>query len=182
MTQWNIDTTHSSANFSVRHMMVTTVRGSFSKVSGAVNFDPENVAVSSVEANIEAASISTGVADRDNHLRSADFFDAANFPHLTFKSTKVEPTSPTTAKVTGDLTIRDVTRPVTLDVEFLGTLVSNYGDTRAGFSATTKINREDFGLTWNQVLEAGGVLVGRDISIELEVQGIKVVEPATASA
>lgn len=180
MSQWNIDGAHSSANFSVRHMMVTTVRGSFSNVSGTVDFDPANPTAASVEAKIEAASISTGMPQRDDHLRSPDFFDAPNFPYLTFKSTSVESTGENTAKVTGDLTIRDVTKSVVLDVEFLGTQVSPWGELRAGFNASTKIDREAFGLTWNQALEAGGVLVGREIKIELEVQGILV--PAAVEA
>lgn len=180
MAQWKFDSAHSSVTFAVRHMMVSTVRGQFQSVTGRIEFDPANPAASWVEASIDANSISTGVSDRDNHLRSADFFDVANYPAITFRSTRVDAASETTARVTGDLTIRGVTRPVVLNVEYLGQHKSLYGDMRAGFSATTKINREDFGLTWNQVLEAGGVLVGRDISIELDVEGILETEAVTA--
>lgn len=170
MAQWQIDPAHTKAGFVVRHMMVTNVRGSFDRVSGTLEFDPQQPQNSHVEVSIDVDSISTGVADRDNHLRSADFFDVASYPTMTFKSTGFELTSDTTGKLTGDLTIRDVTRPVTLDVEFLGTLKSPFGDTRAGFEATGTLNREDFGLTWNQTLETGGVLVGKEVKLELAVQ------------
>jgi polyisoprenoid-binding protein YceI len=183
MAIWNLDPTHTRANFSARHMMVTTVRGGFDKVSGTVNFDPQNPAASSVEATIEAASINTGVADRDNHLRSADFLDVENYPTITFKSTNVKVTSDTTADVTGDLTIRGTTRPVTLKVEFLGEAYG-FESQRAGFEASARINREDFGLTWNVALETGGVLVGKEITLNIDAEAIKVPEgaPATASA
>ncbi|MDX1993282.1 MAG: YceI family protein [bacterium] len=181
MATWKIDSAHSNANFVVRHMMITNVRGSFKEVSGTIEYDPANPAAASVEATINAASIETGVADRDNHLRSADFFDVANTPNITFKSTNVEPTGEGTAKVTGDLTIRDVTRPVTLDVEFTGQSANPWTKAAtAGFSATGKINREEFGLTWNQALEAGGWLVGKDIKLELDVEAVQVVEAETA--
>lgn len=180
MAVWNFDKTHSSANFSVRHMMVTTVRGSFSDMNGVLNFDPANPAAASVEATIQAASISTGVADRDNHLRSADFFDVEKFPTLTFKSTGVKLNDSNSGVVTGDLTIKDVTRPVTLEVEYLGEQPSPFGDRRVGFSASTKINREDFGLTWNVALETGGVLVSKDIKIELDLQAVLAAETASA--
>lgn len=183
MAKWTFDQAHSYAAFSVRHMMVTTVRGQFnSPVQGYIEFDPANLAASSVEATIDAASIETGVTDRDNHLRSADFLDAANYPTITFKSTRVQPTSDTTAKVTGDLTIRGVTKSVVIDAEFLGATTSPFdGKARAGFTGTTTINREDFGLTWNVALEAGGVLVGRDIKIALDVETVPAVEPAVAA-
>lgn len=171
MATWNFDPTHSSADFSVRHMMVSTVRGGFKAVNGTLEFDPNNKAIASVEATIDATSLATtGVADRDAHLRSADFLDVENYPTLTFKSTAVELTGEDTAKVTGDLTIRDVTKPVVLDVEFLGQAKSPYGHDVIGFQAETKINREDFGLTWNMALEAGGFMVGKDIKIELSVE------------
>jgi polyisoprenoid-binding protein YceI len=180
MPSYNIDSAHTAANFTVRHMMVTNVRGGFEKVSGTLNFDPANPATSSVDVTIDVASINTGVADRDNHLRSADFFEAEKYPAITFKSTKVEPTGDNTAKVTGDLTIRDVTKSVVLDVEFLGQTASPFGDTRIGFEASTAVNREDFGLTWNVALEAGGVLVGKDIKISIDAEAILVTETATA--
>ena len=180
MAQWNIDTTHSSADFTVRHMMVTNVRGSFSNIDGVINFDPANPAASSVDVTIDVNSINTGVNDRDNHLRSGDFFDIATYPNITFKSTHVDETGDNSAKVTGERTIRDVTKTVVLDVDFLGQGGSPFGDTRAGFEATTKIDREAFGLTWNQALEAGGVLVGKDIKIVLDVQGVLVTETTNA--
>jgi len=180
MVKWNLDNAHSSADFSARHMMITTVRGGFRNVSGTIDFDPANPAAASVEAVIDTTSItSTGLADRDNHLKSPDFLDIASYPAITFKSTKVEPNANgTSAKITGDLTIKDVTRPVTLDVDFVGQVNSPFGDTRAGFTASTKINREDFGLTWNMALEAGGWLVGKEVTIGLEVEAILVPEPA----
>ncbi len=180
MAQWNLDPAHSSADFTVRHMMVTNVRGSFGNLSGTINFDPDNLGASSVDATIDVATVNTGVADRDNHLRSADFFEVEKYPNITFKSTDVEVTGDDSAKVTGDLTIRDVTNSVVLDVEFLGQGGSPFGDTRAGFEATTKINREAFGLTWNQALESGGVLVGKDIKVSLNIQGVLVTEAETA--
>lgn len=180
MAQWTIDNTHTSADFTVRHMMISNVRGNFDKISGVVNYDPANPAASSVEAVIDVNSINTGVADRDNHLRSADFFDVATYPTISFKSTSVKAVDSEHAKVTGDLTIRDVTRSVVLDVTFLGQQNSPFGDVRAGFEASTKINREDFGLTWNVALEAGGVLVGKDIKIELNAETVLVTETAQA--
>jgi polyisoprenoid-binding protein YceI len=172
MATWNLDPAHSAADFTVRHMMVTNVRGTFGAVHGTIEFDPDNPEAASVEGKIEAASINTGTADRDNHLRSGDFFDVENYPHITFKSTDVEITGDNQAQVTGDLTIRDVTSPITLDVTFLGQADSPFGDTRAGFEATGKLNRKDFDLTWNQALESGGVLVGDEVKISLDIQAV----------
>ncbi|MFN8371681.1 MAG: YceI family protein [Anaerolineae bacterium] len=180
MATWNIDTTHTNVAFSIRHMMVATVRGQFANVTGSVNFDPQNLAASSVEATIDASTINTGVGDRDNHLKSPDFFDVANNPTLTFKSTKVEVTGENTAKITGDLTIRGTTRPVVLDTEFNGQFKDLYGNQRVAFSSKTKINREDWNLTWNVALETGGWLVGKDISIDLDVEAVLVSENVTA--
>ncbi|RKH42304.1 polyisoprenoid-binding protein [Corallococcus sp. AB049A] len=168
-TLWNIDTTHTGIHFSVRHMVVAKVRGSFTKFGGTITLDDANPAASSVSVSIEAASISTGVEQRDNHLRSPDFFDVAQFPALTFQSTKVEP-SGKHLKVTGQLTIRGISREVVLEAEQLGIAKDPWGNTKAAFEAKTSINRGDFGLTWNQALEAGGVLVGEKIEIALEVQ------------
>lgn len=174
MALWTLDSTHSNANFSVRHMMVTTVRGQFkSGVTGTIDFDPANIAAAKVDATIQAGSIETGVADRDAHLSSPDFLDAANFPVITFKSTKVSPTGASTADITGDLTIRGVTREVVIKAEFIGVSKSVFdGKDRAGFEGSTVINREDFGLTWNVALEAGGVLVGKDLKISLDVEAV----------
>jgi polyisoprenoid-binding protein YceI len=182
MATWKFDPAHTTVSFSARHMMVTTVRGTFAPPKGKLEFDPENPAAAYVEAEIDATSLTSGVTDRDNHLRSADFLDAANFPTLTFKSTKVEVTDDNEGKVTGDLTIRGVTHPVTLKVEYLGAVNSPFGDKRAGFVASTKINREDWGLTWNVAIEAGGVLVGKDIKIELDVEAILVPETEKTAA
>jgi polyisoprenoid-binding protein YceI len=182
MAQWTFDPAHVSAEFSARHMMITTVRGGFKKLSGTINFDPENPAESSVEAVIDTTSMtSTGIEQRDNHLRSADFLDVANYPTITFKSTKVVPMSDTEAKITGDLTIRGVTRPVTLNVEFHGQGKTPYGKTVAGFGATAKINREDWGLMWNLALETGGWLVSKDVNISLDVEAV-LAEQAQAAA
>lgn len=173
MARWNIDPSHSNAEFVARHMMVTKVRGTFENIAGYIEFDEDNPANSYVEASIDLNTISTRDQQRDNHLRSADFFDVENYPTMTFKSTKIEVTGDNTGHITGDLTIRGVTHPVTFDVEYFGTGPSPFGDIRAGFSGTTKINREDWGLTWNVALEAGGVLVSKEIAIEVNVQGIK---------
>lgn len=174
MALWNIDTAHAQANFAARHMMITTVRGSFNKITGTINFDPANPSAASVEAVIETASMgSTGNDQRDGHLKSPDFLDIENFPTITFKSTKVESSADaSTAKITGDLTIKGVTKSVVLDSEFLGQGKSPFGTTVAGFNGKTKINREDFGLTWNMALETGGWLVAKDITIELDLEAV----------
>lgn len=184
MAKWTIDATHAQANFSARHMMVSTVRGSFRKLEGTLDFDPANPAAASVEAVIDVASMdSTGVEQRDQHLLSPDFLDAEKYPTITFKSTRVVPGSDNTeAKVYGDLTIKDVTREVVLDVEFHGEATSPYGHTLVGFEASTKINREDFGLTWNVALETGGWMVGKDLKISIDAEFIKVTEQASQEA
>ena len=170
---WNLDTSHSEVTFAVRHMMISTVRGKFNKFSGTIDFNEADPAKSTVDVSIDAASIDTRDEKRDGHLKSGDFFDVEKFPALTFKSTRVEKVSDNSGRVYGDLTIRDVTRPVVLDVEYAGQARSPWGTTSAGFSATTKINRKDFGLTWNVALETGGVLVGEDISIAIEAELVK---------
>lgn len=181
MATWTFDPTHANADFSVRHMMITTVRGGFKEVSGTLEFDPENPGLSSVEATINTNSIWTGVADRDGHLRSPDFLDVENHPTITFKSTNVNTKSDTEAEVTGDLTIRGVTKPVTMQVQLLGRTKNPFtGVETVGFTGTTKINREDFGLTWNQALETGGVLVGKEINITLDVEVVPAEQPETA--
>ena len=174
MSNWNIDPTHSQIEFGVKHMMFTTVRGQFAAFEGAIAFDQENPANSSVEVKIDAASIDSGVEDRDNHLRSGDFFDVEQFPSISFRSTGVNGAISEGGSFTieGELTIRGETRTVQLDATFDGTGTDPWGGSRAGFGATTKVDRRDFGLTWNQALETGGVLVGHDISISLQVQGV----------
>jgi polyisoprenoid-binding protein YceI len=183
MAIWKIDPTHASADFSARHMMITTVRAGFKTVNGTINFDEANPANSSVEVTIDVASMSsTGLAQRDQHLMSPDFLDAAQFPTITFKSTKVVPHGATEADITGDLTIRGVTRPVTIKAELLGKNKTPWGSEVVGFTGTTKINREDWGLNWNQALEAGGWLVGKEVSISLDVEGVKVPETEAQTA
>jgi polyisoprenoid-binding protein YceI len=167
---WKIDPAHSNAQFSVRHLMISNVKGEFTGVSGQITFDPQQPEKLSAEATIDVNTINTREADRDKHLKSADFFDAINFPTLNFKSKRAE-RGAGGLKLTGDLTLHGVTREVTLDVEGPTTpLKDPWGFTRIGASATTKINRKDFGLTWNQALETGGVLVGDEIKITVDVE------------
>ena len=179
---WTIDPVHSGINFSVRHMMVSTVRGRFEKFSGTINFDEAVPTNSTVDIQIEAASVNTKEAQRDSDLKSPNFFDAEKYPYLTFKSKRVNVVDSQHAKLVGDLTIRNVTKEVVLDVEYAGQAKSPWGMTSAGFSAQTKINREDWGLTWNQSLETGGVLVGKDIALSIEVEIVKQPEAARAEA
>ena len=168
---WTIDPTHTSVGFMTRHLMVTKVRGSFKTFSGTIEV-AEPIENSSVEVTIDAASIDTGTPDRDNHVRSADFLDTENHAALTFKSTAVRRVG-SEFEVDGDLTIIGVTKPVTLLVEFDGEATDPWGNTKAGFTAATTINREDWGLTWNAPLEAGGVLVSKEVKIEIEAQTLK---------
>lgn len=170
--EWVLDTSHSSVEFVARHLVVAKVRGRFANFSGAIHI-AENLEDSWAEASIAADSIDTRDPKRDEHLRSPDFLDVANFPELTFRGREVRHVEGSRWEVTGDLTIRGVTRPVTLDVDFNGTVVDPYGNEKAVFSASTTINREDFGLTWNVALETGGVVVGKDVRIELEVEAVR---------
>lgn len=173
MSTWLIDPAHSSANFSVKHMMIAKVHGGFEKVSGTLQYDPSDITKASIEASIDAASINTREAQRDGHLKSADFFDVEKYPTLNFKSKKVEKDGED-LKVTGDLTIHGVTKEVVLEVEGpTAEMKDPYGNIKIGISATTKIKRKDFGLTWNAALEAGGVLVGDDVAISLDIQFAK---------
>ena len=179
---WAIDTSHSGVNFSIRHMVVSKVRGRFTKFSGAVQLDESDLARSTVEASIDAASIDTGTEQRDAHLRSADFFDVEKFPELKFKSTAIAKVDDTNYRVTGALTIRDVTREVSLDVEYGGRTKDPWGNERVGFVAKTSLERKDFGLGWNQLLEAGGVVVGDRVDIELELEAVKAAAEQAARA
>jgi polyisoprenoid-binding protein YceI len=175
-TIWTLDPTHSQVEFSVKHMMFTTVRGRFSAVEGTVELNRDDPGSSSVRVDIDAASIDTRVEDRDGHLRSGDFLDVEAHPTITFRSKEVRGFSAepdTNFEIVGDLTIRGVTKEVSLDARFEGTGTDPWGGTRAGFSANTKIDRRDFDLTWNQALETGGVLVGHDVKIELHVQAVQ---------
>jgi polyisoprenoid-binding protein YceI len=173
-TTWNIDPAHSSAEFKVKHMMISNVKGTFSGLSGTLIEHATDSTLSSVEASIPLATISTGDAQRDGHLKSAEFFDADKYPTLNFKSTKVVKKGEAEYEVTGDLTVHGVTKPVKFAVEGPSAPGKDpWGNTRIGLSATTKINRKDFGLEWNAALETGGFLVGDDVTITLEVQFIK---------
>lgn len=170
---WAIDNSHSEVGFSVRHMMISTARGAFHKFTGAVDFNEADPVKSTVDVAIDATSIDTRDEKRDGHLKSADFFDVEKFPAITFKSTKVEKTGETTGRLHGNLTIKGVTKPVTLDVEYLGQAKSPWGTTSAGFSAKASIDRKDFGLNWNVALETGGILVGDKVSITIELEVVK---------
>jgi polyisoprenoid-binding protein YceI len=171
-TTWKIDPAHTTVEFAAKHLMITTVKGRFSDVEGEIVISDADPSKSSVTATIKAASIDTRTTQRDDHLRSADFLDAANFPELTFKSTRITGEK-SEFKVTGDLTIRGVTREITLDATNEGTTKDPWGGERIAFSATTKLDRRDFGLTWNQAIETGGVLVGNDVKISIDVQAVK---------
>lgn len=171
--RYEIDPVHSSIHFSVRHMMVSNVRGEFTKVSGVIAYDAQNPAASTVEATIDVASINTRDAQRDTHLKSLDFLDLEKFPTITFKSTKIEP-SDGGGKLTGDLTIHGVTRPITLDIEGPTPEVKDpWGKQRSGASATTRLSRKDFGLIWNATLETGGVLVGDEVKITIDIEAVR---------
>jgi polyisoprenoid-binding protein YceI len=172
-TTWQIDPAHTDVGFEVKHLMISKVRGRFGTVSGTIQLDEADVTKSSVTAEIDVTTIDTREAQRDGHLRSADFFDVENFPKITFHSTRVERTGEDQATVVGDLTIRGVTREVKLAVEEEGTAKDPWGGDRIAFSATAKIDRRDFGLTWNQALETGGVLVANEIKLILDVQAVK---------
>jgi len=170
-SNWQIDPNHSAAQFAVRHMAISTVRGAFSKLSGSVQLDDKDITKSSVEVTIDAASVDTRVGDRDKDLRSERFFDVEKYPTLTFKSTKVEQTEPGKLKVTGDLTIHGVTKQVVLDVEGPTAPVKDpWGNQRAAANATTKINRQDFGVKWNAKMDSGGWVVGDDVAITIDVE------------
>jgi polyisoprenoid-binding protein YceI len=173
-TTWNIDPAHSAAEFKVKHMMISNVKGSFSGLSGVLTEHATDSTLSSVEASIPVSTVTTGDPQRDGHIKSGDFFDAEKFPTLNFKSTNVVKKGEAEYEVTGDLTIHGVTKPVKFAIEGPSAPGKDpWGNTRIGLSATTKINRKDFGLGWNAALETGGFLVGEDVSITLDVQFIK---------
>jgi len=172
--QWNIDASHSNVHFSVRHMMITNVRGEFQKLEGTVTFDPANPGATKIEATVDVASINTRDAQRDGHLKSADFLDAEKFPQLTFKSKSVQAKGKDHLTVTGDLTIHGVTKEVVLDVEGPSAPSTDpFGNVRLGATVTTKIKRDEFGMVWNAALEAGGVLVGNDVNVTIDISLIK---------
>ncbi|WP_420644169.1 YceI family protein [Candidatus Leptofilum sp.] len=170
---WQIDSSHSHVYFTARHMMISKVRGSFEQFSGSVNFDEANPTNTTVNIEVDLTSINTRDEQRDGHLKSPDFFDVANYPTMKFVSTRVEQTDNNNGRLYGQLTIRDVTKEIALDVEYAGIAKSPWGTESAGFSASGSLNRKDWGLTWNQALETGGVLVGDKINIEIELELVK---------
>jgi polyisoprenoid-binding protein YceI len=178
--RWEIDSSHSGLYFSVRHLVIAKVRGSFTRWSGTVQVPDDDFSKATVALTIDASSIDTGVADRDQHLKSADFFDAAQYPEVRFVGRRVQPRAGADVDVVGDLTIKGITREVVLRVEQLGQAKDPWGNLRAAFSAKTSIDRRDFGLTWNQALETGGVVVGDRVEIEAEIQAVKQVEAQVA--
>lgn len=181
-TKWDIDRSHSTVGFRIKHMVIARVNGTFEDWSGSLELDLENPSNSSVDVTIQTASIDTRNAERDVHLRSEDFFDAEKYPHISFRSTAVEAVDEDNLRVNGELTMHGTTRPVVLDVEFGGRVVDPWGNDRVGFTAKTRIDRKEFGLTWNAALETGGVLVGEtvDITIELEATAAAVGEEVAA--
>jgi polyisoprenoid-binding protein YceI len=180
-TTWNVDVTHSAIHFWVRHMVISKVHGRFSRWSGALQLDPQDLARSSVEVHVDAGSIDTQVADRDAHLRSPDFLDVAKYPELVFRSRKVE-RSGDGWRMVGDLTLHGVTREVALAVEYAGTGKDPWGNERAGFSARTTLDRREFGLQWNAALETGGVLVGEKVEISIELEAVRQAAAAPKAA
>ncbi len=173
LAPWQVDATHTDVEFAVRHLMISTVKGRFSEVTGSVSYDPDQPASLKLAVTIPVATVDTRVAQRDQHLRSADFFDAERFPTITFVGRKVDGDVTGTFRVVGDLTIRDVTREVTLDVTAEGETTDPWGNDRLGFSATGAIDRTAFGLTYNQVLETGGVMVGEQVRISINVELVR---------
>lgn len=178
---WSLDPTHTHIGFSVKHMMVSTVRGRFTQYSGTLNLDEQDFTRSSVEGEIEVASIDTGNADRDNHLRTNDFFDAPSYPTIHFKSTRIERKGDDTYQVYGDLTIKGITKEVGLDVETSGIHKNPWGQTVTGFSATGTLDRKDFGIAFNAPLETGGVLVGDRVKLELDIEAVLQAAPQAAT-
>ena len=180
---WVIDQAHSEIQFSSKHLMISTVRGRFNVFTGTIDADENDPTAAKVEVQVDASSLVTGEERRDTHLRSPDFLDVEQYPYITFKSTHVERVDETHGKLYGDLTIRDVTRPVVLDVEYTGQAMTPWGTLSAGFNAQTRINRHDWGLNWNMALETGGWLVGDTITINIELELVKqVVQPQEAEA
>lgn len=171
MSTWVVDPDHSVAAFAIRHMMITKVRGQFNRISGSVEFDPERVGASSVELKIDVNSVVTGINKRDDHLKSADFFDAGAYPEITFRSRRVEPLEEGRGRVTGDLTIHGTTREVAFDVEYRGPVKSPLGgETTMGFSAALTLDRMDYGVLWNEVMEGGGLMIDRTVELNIDLE------------
>jgi polyisoprenoid-binding protein YceI len=179
---WAIDGVHSSVGFTVRHLVVSKVRGRFTRWTGTIQMDENDLTRTQVDIAIEPASVDTGVEQRDNHLRSPDFFDVEKYPTMVFKSTRVEQGQGGSLRLIGDLTMHGATRPVTLEVEYAGSQKDPWGGIRTGFSARTTLDRKEFGLIYNQLLETGGVVVGEKVDIDIEVEAVKQVVAPTALA
>jgi polyisoprenoid-binding protein YceI len=179
--EWQIDHVHSAAQFSVRHLMISTVRGHFGKLTGTAHYDPANPSAASVHAEVDVSTIDTREPKRDADLKGADFFDVAKYPTMTFKSTRIEPAGPGKLKMTGDLSIRGVARQVVFDVDGPTAPIKDprSGGQRSGATATAKINRKDFGMTWNRVLEAGGVSVGDEVTLTIDIELIRRPQPGS---
>ena len=173
MSRWNIDVAHSTAEFSIRHLMISTVKGRFSGIEGVIVGEPEHLDEASVEVSLDIASVDTRQAERDAHLRSADFFDVEKFPKMLFNSNQISAVGDNRYTIVGDLTIHGVTRSEIFSVTFEGRAKDPWGGERAGFSGSAKINRKDYGLQWNVALEAGGVMVGDEVKINIEIEAIK---------
>jgi len=173
MANWNLDTAHSEIEFKVRHMMISTVKGQFGSFQINLNSENEDISQSTVEVSIDASSIDTKSEQRDQHLKSQDFFDVETYPNISFHSTSIEKTSSNEYRVTGDLTIKDVTKSVTFEAELGGIAKDPWGNSKVGFTVTGKINRNDFGLTWNAALETGGVMVSDEVKFSADIQFVK---------
>jgi len=171
MSTWIIDPDHSVAAFAVKHLKIAYVRGQFNKISGTITFDPTDITKTATEATIDAASLITGIRKRDDHVMSADFIEVSAFPFITFRSTKVEGAGENRAKMTGDLTIRGITKPVTMDVEFSGPVKSPYGgEITMGFSASATVDRFTYGVSWNEIMEDGGFMIDKDVKITIDIE------------
>lgn len=181
-TKWSIDPMHSEVNFKIRHLVISNVSGSFKKFSAEAETEGDNFEKAKVHFTADASSIDTGVEQRDGHLISADFFDVTKYPSITFVSTSLKKVGDNEFKLTGDLTIRDITKSIELDVEFGGVGKDGYGNTKAGFEVTGKVNRKDFGLTWNMATEAGGLTLGDDVKLTANVQFAKAAAEQSATA
>lgn len=170
---WNVDASHSALEFSVKHMMIANVRGQFHNFQASIVADPQDLTTAEIEVTVDVNSIDTRDEQREGHLKSADFFDVENYPNLTFKAAQIERKSGDKYTMTGDMTVRGVTKPVSFDVTFEGQGKDPWGNEKAGFSAVATINRKDFGLNWNALLETGGVLVGENVKINVEIEALR---------
>jgi len=170
MSKWTIDPDHSVGAFSIRHMTIAFVHGQFNSVSGDIDYDPSDISSLNISFTIDVSSIITGIAKRDDHLKSADFFDAENYREITFKNSQVERTGFNSCKVSGDLTIHGIKKPVTLEANILGPVKSPFGETSLGITGSIILNREDFGLTWNEPMENGGFMVGKEVTVTVNIE------------